>query len=88
MSGDRFQFNTDDIYDLTNLTEIVHWAAKLGCWVAQSENDGDPQSAGNMRRAFEGRLSEMPRNSIGGFHIFGDAAITAYTEAYVKYKNF
>jgi hypothetical protein len=85
MSGDRFEF---DPYgrDLTGLATVIEWAADEGRNVAKAENNGDSYEAQAGRQLFESRLSEMPRNSLGGFHIFGDAAITAYSAAYAKYR--
>lgn len=85
MSDERVEFNPNT---LTGLTEIIHWAAKLGRCGAEAENVNDSHWFDDVCQTFEGRLSEMPRNSLGGFYIFGDAAIVAYTEAYVKYKKY
>lgn len=67
----------------TGIADVIRWASKLGRKVAESENNGDPINTGEVMLEFERRLAEMPRNALGGFYIFGDAAVVAFTQGYI-----
>jgi hypothetical protein len=66
------------------LSGLIEWAVELGMEVAEAKKNGDVEKYWAKRQAFETSVALEPKNSLGNFHISGDAAITAYAIGYAR----